>query len=49
LGRYAKVAILDVQKTILSTEDGKTAAAELKRKFTPKEAKLSKSSGRSKP
>jgi outer membrane protein len=37
-----KVAILNVQKAILSTEEGKTAAAALTRKFAPKEARLSK-------
>jgi len=36
----SKVAILNVQKAIISTQDGKAAAEELKRKFAPDEARL---------
>jgi outer membrane protein len=37
----SKVAILNVQKAIISTQDGKTAAEELQRKFAPDQARLS--------
>ena len=36
-----KVAILNIQRAITSTEDGKAAAAELQRKFVPDQDKLS--------
>jgi len=36
-----KIAILDIHKAILATEDGKTAAADLQRRFAPEQEKLS--------
>jgi len=36
----SKVAILNVQKAIVSTQDGKTAAEELKHKFAPDQTRL---------
>jgi outer membrane protein len=37
-----KIAVLDMQSALLSTEDGKKAVAELKAKFAPKEQEFQK-------
>jgi outer membrane protein len=37
-----KIAVIDMQSALLGTKDGQKAVAELKSKFTPKEAELKK-------
>lgn len=37
-----KVAVLDVRKAVLSTQDGKTAAGKLRQEFAPDEERLQK-------
>src|SRR5438270_13774196 len=43
-GAQQKIAVIDMQGSLLSTNEGKKAAEELKTKFGPKEAEFNKRS-----